>query len=169
MGLPRSATIVRLYPPITKLPPAARMSWNVFPPSVLISSTPPSKPRLGSKSEASRLKLCRNVNSTQHASKKFKDHPSSRLSLTTAGSSIKSALGGVSAGGIGSPELDVIQSGGGPCEFVASQPGGNAGGVTPSKFSLIAIGCQQNGHDVGPANERISIRHALSSRGADPA
>ena len=101
MGLPRSAAIVRLYPPDTKPPPAARMSWNVFPPSVLSSSTPPSKPRLGSKSEASRLKLCRNVNRTQQSSKKLTNHPSSRLSLTTAGSSIKTALGAVSAGGIG--------------------------------------------------------------------
>src|SRR4249919_2641770 len=124
MGLPRSAAIVRLYPPDTKPPPAARMSWNVFPPSVLSSSTPPSNPRLGSKSEASRLKLCRNVNRTQQSSKKSRNHPSSRLSLTTAGSSMKRELGDVSAGGVGSPESDVTQSGGGPSAFVASQPGG---------------------------------------------
>lgn len=49
------------------------------------------------------------------------------------------AFGGELAGGVGSPELDVTQSGGGPCAFVATQPGGNAGGVTPSKFSLNAI------------------------------
>ena len=30
----------------------------------------------------------------------------------------------------------MTQSGGGPCAFVASQPSGNAGGTTPSKFSL---------------------------------
>src|SRR5436190_7037802 len=64
---------------MTKLPPAERMSSNVFPPSVLSSSTPPSKPRLGFESEASRLKLCRNVNRTQQASKKLRNHPSSRL------------------------------------------------------------------------------------------
>ena len=49
---------------------------------------------------------------------------------------MNAALGGVSAGGIGTPEFDVTQSGGGPCAFVATQSGGNAGGVTPSKFSL---------------------------------
>ena len=62
---------------------------------------------------------------------------SSRLSLTTAGSSMNAALGGESAGGIGTPELDVTQSGGGPCAFVATQSGGSAGGVTPSKFSIV--------------------------------
>ena len=61
---------------------------------------------------------------------------SSRLSLTTAGSSMNAALGGVSAGGIGTPELDVTHSGGGPCAFVAIQSGGNAGGVTSSKFHV---------------------------------
>ena len=30
---------------------------------------------------------------------------------------------------MGTPEFDVTQSGGGPCAFVAIQPGGNAGGV----------------------------------------
>src|ERR1043166_1312270 len=162
MGLPRSVAIVRLYPPITKLPPTARMSWNVFPPSVLSSSTPPSNPTLGSTSEASRLKLCRNVSRTQQSSKKSTNHPSSRLSLTTPGSSMERALGGVSAGGIGSPELDATQSGGGPWAFVASQPGGNAGGVTPSKFSLCVAGFQQPGQGsgvgVGPAPSRATSR-----------
>ena len=59
---------------------------------------------------------------------------SSRLSLTTPGSSTNAALGGVSAGGIGSPELDVTQSGGGPKALVANQSGGNMGGTTLSKF-----------------------------------
>jgi hypothetical protein len=54
---------------------------------------------------------------------------------------MKAALGGVSAGGIGAPELDVIHSGGGPGAFVAVQPKGNAGGVTVSKFSLNSIRC----------------------------
>ena len=48
---------------------------------------------------------------------------------------MNAALGGESAGGIGTPELDVTHNGGGPCAFVATQPGGSAGGVTPSKFS----------------------------------
>src|SRR5262249_60409337 len=118
---------------MTKLPPATVMSWNVFPPSVLSSNTPPSNPTLGSISEASRLKLCRNVNLAQQLSKKPINCPSIRLSLITDGSSTNRALGTVSAGGTGTPELDVTQSGGGPCAFVASQSGGNAGGVTASK------------------------------------
>jgi hypothetical protein len=69
---------------------------------------------------------------------------SSRLSLTTPGLSTKAAFGGVSAGGVGMPELDVCHSGGGPSAFVAVQPAGNAGGVTPSKFSLnVVSGCAQ--------------------------
>ena len=50
------------------------------------------------------------------------------------GSSTNAALGGVAAGGVGSPELDVTQSGGGPKALVASQSGGNMGGATLSKF-----------------------------------
>src|SRR4029077_19450130 len=70
------------------------------------------------------------------------------LSLTTAGSSMNAALGSVSAGGIGTPEFDVTHIGGGPSAFGASQPGGNAGGVTLSKFSLNDTGSEQGGeHD----------------------
>src|SRR5882672_10419834 len=116
---------------MAKLPPAARMSWKVFPPSVLNSSTPPSKPRLGSSLDASRLKLCRKVNE-KNVGKRKSGNESSRLSLTTAGSSMNAALGGVSAEGMGTPELDVTQSGGKPWAFVATQSGGNAGGVTLS-------------------------------------
>ena len=47
---------------------------------------------------------------------------------------MKAALGSVSDGGIGTPEFEVAQSGGGPSAFVASQAGGNVGGVTLSKF-----------------------------------
>jgi hypothetical protein len=101
------------------------------------------------------LKLCRNINRGKATSKKLNWNESSRLSLTTAGSSTNAALGGVSAGGIGTPEFDVTQSGGGPSAFVASQPGGNAGGTTPSKSSFIVISGQQFGHwkgvGVGPA------------------
>src|SRR6476620_3393129 len=161
MGLPRSVAMVRLYPPDTKPPPAAMMSWNVFPLSVLSSSTPPSNPTFGSRSDASRLKLCRNVNRTQQSSKKLTNHPSSRLSLTSAGSSINKALGAVSAGGVGTPELDVTHSGGGPSAFVASQSGGNWGGVNQSKFSVRVRANQQSGHGngvgVGPAAERLAI------------
>src|ERR1043166_9182262 len=50
------------------------------------------------------------------------------LSLIVAGSSTNAALGGVSAGGIGTPELDVSH-------VILDQPEGSAGGVTPSKSS----------------------------------
>ena len=77
------------------------------------------------------------------------DSESSRLSLTTAGSSINAALGKVSAGGTGTPEFDVTHKGGGPCAFVATQPGGSAGGVTLSKFSLHITGRRQGGEHEG--------------------
>src|SRR6476620_11269172 len=50
------------------------------------------------------------------------------LSLIVAGSSTNAALGGVSAGGVGTPESDVTH-------VVLDQPEGSAGGVTPSKNS----------------------------------
>ena len=53
---------------------------------------------------------------------------------------MNAALGDVSAGGLGRPLFDVTQSGGGPSAFVANHPGGNADGVTLSKFSLNTIG-----------------------------
>ena len=73
-------------------------------------------------------------------------------------------LGGVSAGGAGTPEFDVTQSGGGPWAFVATQSAGNAGGVTLSKSSLIITGWEQGGeHEgfgdgVGPTAAEISTR-----------
>ena len=45
---------------------------------------------------------------------------SSRLSLTTGGSSIKAAFGAVSATGVGTPEFEVTHNGAGPTAFVAS-------------------------------------------------
>jgi hypothetical protein len=50
---------------------------------------------------------------------------------------MNAALGGVSAGGIGTPESEVTQNGGGPSAFVATQDGGSAGGVMLSKFSIV--------------------------------
>ena len=70
---------------------------------------------------------------------------SSRLSLTTPGSSMNAAFGGVSAGGIGTPESDVTHNGGGPCAFIATQSGGKVGGVTPSKYSKTSAGWQKGG------------------------
>ena len=59
----------------------------------------------------------------------------SRLSLTVAGSLTQAAFGGESAGGDGNPELDVCHNTpSGLIAFAAVQPGGSAGGVTPSKF-----------------------------------
>jgi hypothetical protein len=56
--------------------------------------------------------------------------------------------------------LDVTQSGGGPCAFVATQPAGSAGGVTPSKFWPKAISRDVPGGQVelGAAAARISTR-----------
>lgn len=77
---------------------------------------------------------------------------------------MNAALGGVSAEGMGTPELDVTQSGGGPWAFVATQSGGNAGGVTPSKFSFTTTGWEQGGEHEGagdgvePTAAEISIR-----------
>jgi hypothetical protein len=47
---------------------------------------------------------------------------------------MNAALGSVYAGGIGAPEFDVTQNGGGPCALLAIQSAGNAGGMTLSKF-----------------------------------
>src|SRR4029079_2726430 len=59
---------------------------------------------------------------------------------------MNAAFGNVSAGGLGTPELDVTHIGGGPWTFVATQPGGRIGGITPSKFSPNSTGFQQGGH-----------------------
>jgi hypothetical protein len=73
-------------------------------------------------------------------------------------------LGSVLAGGIGTPEFDVTQRGGGPWAFVATQSGGNAGGVTLSKFSFTNTGWKQGGeHEgtgdgVGPTAAETSTR-----------
>ena len=82
------------------------------------------------------------------------------MSLTTAGSSIYAALGGESAGGMGTPEFDVTQSGGGPCAFVAVQSAGNAGGVTASKFWPNVSRLQHSGHSIigGVTAARTSTR-----------
>ena len=64
---------------------------------------------------------------------------SSRLSLTTWGLSMKAAFGAESKGGGGKPELEVVHSGAGPWAFVAVQPAGSWGGVTPSKAWLNVV------------------------------
>ena len=57
------------------------------------------------------------------------------MSLIEAGSLTHAAFGSESAGGDGNPELDVCHNTpSGLIAFVAVQPGGSVGGVTPSKF-----------------------------------
>src|ERR1043165_1703388 len=56
------------------------------------------------------------------------------LSDTAAGSSINASLGAVSG-----VVVDVTHSGAPPIALVATQPAGNAGAVTPSKFSFNTI------------------------------
>jgi hypothetical protein len=63
---------------------------------------------------------------------------------------MNAALGGVSAGGAGTPLLEVPHSGGGPSALVANQSVGNAGGVTPSKFSLNVTRPEHGGHGLPP-------------------
>jgi hypothetical protein len=62
-----------------------------------------------------------------------------RLSLTVAGSLTNAAFGAESAAGAGFPLVDVVHSGAAPCGFVAVQPAGRVGAVTPSKFALKAV------------------------------
>ena len=84
-------------------------------------------------------------------------------------------LGGVSAEGMGTPELDVTQSGGGPKALVANQSDGNSGGVTLSKFSSNTTGKEQGPHEglgsgVAPmASDRSTPPRPFSSGEANPA
>lgn len=78
---------------------------------------------------------------------------------------MNAAFGAVSAGGAGKPLLDVTQSGGGPKKLVANQSGGNAGGITLSKFS-----CNTTGNEQGPHEGLGSGAARMASKGeADPA
>ena len=63
---------------------------------------------------------------------------------------MNAALGGVSEGGTGTPLFEVTHSGGGPSALVANQSVGNAGGVTPSKFSLNVTRPEHGGHGLPP-------------------
>jgi hypothetical protein len=93
---------------------------------MLISRTPPSKP-------SCKFKLLRKVICTGVPPwlKKIIGERSC-LSLTVGGSSLNAALGTVSAVGVGTPELDVAH-------VMLDQPGGSAGGVTLSKFSVARV------------------------------
>ena len=72
------------------------------------------------------------------------------------------ALGGVSAGGLGTPEFEVCQKIlSGLIPFVAVHPAGSVGGVTLSKLSSkTVISCEPGGHEGGEglAAARISTR-----------
>jgi len=86
---------------------------------------------------------------------------------------MNAAFGAVSAGGAGTPLSDVTQSGGGPKALVPNQPGGNAGGVMPSKFSLNTTDWEQGpwhkgvGVGVVPAAELSTQPEAPSTSEAD--
>src|SRR2546430_1265731 len=76
---------------------------------------------------------------------------SSRLSLTDAGSLMKAEFGAESADGVGAPEFEVTHNiPSGSVKLVAIQPAGNAGTVTPSKFSKkMLVGLGHGGAGVG--------------------
>src|SRR5206468_4859897 len=114
------------------------MSWNA-PPPMLISNKPPSKP-------LSRSKFWRKLNWAESVWMGMLGE-SRRLSLIASGSLTNAAFGNESAGGDGTPEFDVTHNmPSGSIAFVAVQPGGNAGGVTPSKSSLsTGVGLGQRG------------------------
>src|SRR3954463_11274889 len=130
--------MVELYPPETKLPPTdgSVMSVNA-PPLILlaeISSTPPSKP-------FSKSKLWVNLSWPQNDSKIVKPSVVSRyLSLLSAGAFTHTALGAESAGGDGSPALELChRTPSASTPSLVVHPAGSAGGVTLSKFSLRSV------------------------------
>ena len=63
---------------------------------------------------------------------------------------MNAALGGVSAGGTGTPLFEVTHCGGGPSALVDNQSVGNAGGVTLSKFSFNVTKPEHRGHGLSP-------------------
>src|SRR6266498_3533846 len=65
---------------------------------------------------------------------------SSRLSLIASGALTNAAFGSESADGKGSPSFEVTHKmPSGSITLVAVHPAGNAGGVTPSKFSVNTV------------------------------
>jgi hypothetical protein len=81
----------------------------------------------------SRFRFCRNVR-TGNAPGIAISGETRRLSVTNAGSSTKAVFGAES-----DDAVVVTHSGAGPAAFVAVQPAGRAGAVTPSKFWLIVV------------------------------
>ena len=86
---------------------------------------------------------------------------SSRLSLTTWGLSMNAAFGAESKGGGGKPVLELVHNGAGPWAFVAVQPAGSWGGVTPSKAWLNVV--RGLGARSGPAS-KISVPRLTPGR-----
>ena len=74
---------------------------------------------------------------------------------------MNAALGGESAGGIGTPEFDVTQSGGGPCAFVATQSGGQCGrrhAIEVLGQQSVARNTADTAAEFGQTAARISTR-----------
>ena len=77
------------------------------------------------------------------------------LSLIVGGSSTNAALGSVSAGGIGTPELDVTHA-------ILDQPCGNTGGVTLSKYCVRSTtGSHCGGEPDGAALSRLNTDEVI--------
>ena len=134
--------IVSVYPPLTKLPPTAAAVMSVNAPPLMFgeetSSTAPSN-------VSSRLKLLRNVNCAD-ADVIPMLGVSSVLSVTQLGSLWKAALGAVSTGAVFTvvhwdvrAHVPVGAQLAAPAVVVLTQPAGNAGATTPSKFSEKAV------------------------------
>ena len=72
------------------------------------------------------------------------------LSLVVAGSFIHAEFGSESAAGVGAPAAEVCHRVASlPAALLATQPEGNAGAVTPSKFSKkVWVGLGQSGDGV---------------------
>src|ERR1700749_2395062 len=141
------------------LPPTAASVTSVNAPPLMfgeeISTTPPSQyvPSLNSVS-----KLFRNV-STGAPELTTPPARSSTLSLTVVVSLMNALLGAVS-----DPVVEVTQPGGGPDTAAVVQPGGNAGAVTPSKFSVHApagLGVGDAGGGVGLAGGGVGVLPGL--------
>jgi hypothetical protein len=96
---------------------------------------------------------------------------SSRLSLIASGSFTNAALGAESAGGNGSPSFEVTQNmPSGSIALVAVHPGGSAGGVTPSKFSLnTVVGSGHRGSETHASKASTLDKVALPTPPSPPA
>ena len=148
IALENAVLIVPVYPPVTKLPPTNALVTSVKAPPAMFgddtSNTPPSKKKVPPATGSS-AKLFRNVICAAPVIPML--GVSSRLSLTVDGSSMNAEFGAESG-----VVLDVTQRGAAPAAFAATHPAGNAGTVTPSKFSFVphpGVGVGVEGPGVG--------------------